>query len=427
MGITTVPALIAHLRNKTGEVRRRAAEELETIGPAAVPALIAALSDESWDLCCAVREVLGKIGFAAEPVLIAALRDQSEDVRWGAADTLGKIIGPAAVPALIAALRDQNEDVRCGAADALEKIGLLASVDAVPALIAALYDESPGVRGSAAYALANLGAAVVSTLIAALRDESPHVRYDVAYALGNLGPAASDAVPALIVALSDVSHIDDLYQVRQAAADALERIGPPAACAAVPALIAALDDENWDRRNPSIRALKKIGPAAVPALIAALRDEPSTVRSAVAYVLGQIGPGTGDVVPALIDALTDHSDLLWTAWNATRIRVVLAVLVESSNMSPVRKESLGTECLAQVPLGRIEFGINAGRQNLSVQEPCCRVSSGLQQASGERPGVRRRIIESTVGGRIGMATVHNRVSDQQNLSRSQQLHRSVAD
>jgi HEAT repeat protein len=58
--------------------------------------------------------------------------------------------------------------------------------------------------------------------------------------------------------------------VRRAAAEALEKIGPPA----VPALIQALRDEKEEVRRAAAKALGEIGDA----LTQALRDEKEEVR-----------------------------------------------------------------------------------------------------------------------------------------------------
>jgi HEAT repeat protein len=75
-------------------------------------------------------------------------------------------------------------------------------------------------------------------------------------------------------------------KVRNAAADALVRIGP----AAVTHLVAAFDRNAEVQRTPA-NALIRIGPAAVADLVAALknRDQGSYVRPWAAYTLGEIG------------------------------------------------------------------------------------------------------------------------------------------
>jgi hypothetical protein len=76
-------------------------------------------------------------------------------------------------------------------------------------------------------------------------------------------------------------------EVRWAAAQALEKIGPPA----LPALIQALQDEEGLVREAAAEALGAIGdPQATPALIQALQDEEGEVRRAAAKALMKLPP-----------------------------------------------------------------------------------------------------------------------------------------
>jgi HEAT repeat protein len=92
------------------------------------------------------------------------------------------------------------------------------------------------------------------------------------------------------------------WGVRETAADALARIGPPA----LPALIDALRDRNPDVRNRAAQALARMGPPAkpaVPELIVALHDSDWQVRRSAARALGQIGVAAEEAVPALIEVI----------------------------------------------------------------------------------------------------------------------------
>jgi HEAT repeat protein len=94
------------------------------------------------------------------------------------------------------------------------------------------------------------------------------------------------------------------WGVRQTATDSLARIGLPA----LPELIVALKDPHADVRDRAAQALARIGPPAsqaVPALVDALRDPDWRVRRSAARALGQIGPAAEAAVPALIDVIRD--------------------------------------------------------------------------------------------------------------------------
>ncbi|MBI2825209.1 MAG: HEAT repeat domain-containing protein [Planctomycetia bacterium] len=95
------------------------------------------------------------------------------------------------------------------------------------------------------------------------------------------------------------------WGVKEAAVDALARIGQPS----VPVLIDALSDADAEVRVHAARALARMGDAgkeAVPVLIARLEDPDEGVRQAAARALGQMGPAAADAVPALIAIIKSH-------------------------------------------------------------------------------------------------------------------------
>lgn len=79
-------------------------------------------------------DALVEIGAPAVPALMAALDARDGQVRWGAARALGKIAEPASVEALVRTLEDQRHDVRWLAAQALITIG----ADSIRPLLEAL-------------------------------------------------------------------------------------------------------------------------------------------------------------------------------------------------------------------------------------------------------------------------------------------------
>jgi len=244
---------------------------------------VSELGDKSSMVRETGAEALGQIGNprTVEP-LIAALRDKDTGVRGAAAKALGHIGDPRTVEPLIAALRDEDTGVRGAAAEALGQIGDPRTVEP---LIAALRDEDSNVRRVAAWALGKIGdSQAVEPLIAALRNEDGNMRRVAAWALGKIGD--SRAVEPLIAVLEDQATKNWWrYSVREAAAEALGRIGEPA----VEPLIAALQDEDSNMRQGAAGALGRIGEPAVEPLIAALRDENSGVCRAAAQALKKIG------------------------------------------------------------------------------------------------------------------------------------------
>ena len=197
-----VQRLVAALGDGDPAARRRAAQDLASLGPEAAPALTA---------------------------LTAALGDRTPDVRLRAAEALGRI-GPAgrpAVPALAQALRDADPMVRAEAAKTLGLMAEAAAPAAVP-LGEALASPDVAVRREAAKALARVGRGAepaLRALVAALGDKDKTVRAQAARALGKIGPPAREAVPALTA----MSRDSDVIVSREARA-ALESDRPLIPC-----------------------------------------------------------------------------------------------------------------------------------------------------------------------------------------------------
>jgi HEAT repeat protein len=230
-------ALLSHVVANESNSRDQA-RALIAMGPRAVPALTAGLWDEKtrrFSLVALSR--IGPDARAAAPAVLRLLTDPDDKTRASAAGCLGEINASSAIPQLTKALDDRSADV----------------------------------RGFAALSLAQLGsdpAPIVRTLIAELKAElkvSPihSKRANVVLMLAELGPAAADAVPGLLVCLSDASWETSVFVAR-----ALARIGPGAKDA-VPALKKWLADEKKDA--------KPLRPAVAVALWQIARD-PDAVK-----------------------------------------------------------------------------------------------------------------------------------------------------
>jgi len=148
-------------------------------------------------------------------------------------------------------------------------------------LVNALKIGSLGARRRAISALQKHGwhdSSTVPMLTAYLQDGDALGQSDACQILGNIGANAAPAAPLLL---------KDEYSGRTA----LVKIGEPA----VPALLNAASGTDRDKR---------LGPAAapaVPALIDAIRNHSAQSDSAV-VALGKIGPAAKDAVPTLLRA-----------------------------------------------------------------------------------------------------------------------------
>ena len=112
------------LRDRSPEVRARAAEALGRFGPGAVPLLTPAMGDPELAVRRAAAEALRAIGPAVVPSMIRALENSEVRIRANAAAVLGGL-GPAArdaVPSLARALKDANPRVRELATEAIDRI-----------------------------------------------------------------------------------------------------------------------------------------------------------------------------------------------------------------------------------------------------------------------------------------------------------------
>jgi len=148
-------------------------------------------------------------------------------------------------------------------------------------------------QSAAAVELAGIGKPAVERLIESLASPEPEVRRRAAWTLGEIRDGRA------VTALAKALHDQDGF-VRNAAGEALSKIGPPA----VDALIAALDSQEAGVRIIAARALGRIGDrrAANRLTVAVTDADPAVCRWAI-WALGKIKDRQG--VPALMGALKD--------------------------------------------------------------------------------------------------------------------------
>ncbi len=189
---------------------------------------------------------------------------------------------------------------------AMQLLGQMGAGDtnAVPALVRALSDPDQTLAVAARESLSQAGEAAVLPLIKVLKHESPSVRFLAISTLADLGPNTAAAVPALLETLHDA-----VPELRSAAIVALSRSGAEVNTL-LPAFVRAMGDKVLTVRLDAINAIAAFQAEAVPAtlpLSRLLKDEEQWVRSSAAFALGAIGPAAKEATPALREALKDSS------------------------------------------------------------------------------------------------------------------------
>ena len=197
-----VNALVSQLQHRQWLQRRRAAQELGTLGSDARPASVALMET--------LVDVRPEVRRAADQALARI------DPSWRSNACVAE-----AVPTLIRALAgDRAPDVSLAAGETLDRLGVAAG----PGLARFVREEENlYLQILAVRAIAKLGpkgAPAVATLIAALKAQPHALREAAAQALEQIGPAASAAVEPLRALAND-----SFARVKEAAAAALAKIG----------------------------------------------------------------------------------------------------------------------------------------------------------------------------------------------------------
>lgn len=372
LGEAAVPTLSKALENpKTRYWAALGVGELGADGKAAVPALIAALEDKDGQVQREVLLALGKMGeYAAPgvPQIIPLVGSADPAVRHAAAFALGRIGPPAAAAAdaLRKALQEGDtlqKTVDSWALARVEPKNAEARKQAIELLSAAVHDKNPRVQGAALRGLMDLEprpatvVALVGSLLA--KGEGP-VLNDAFEAASALGPAAT---PALIEGLKRP-------ETRGHAAMLLARIGEKAS-PAVPDLAAALADKDPDVRREILFALGAMGPdaaSAIKPIVAQLADPELRVRAFAAFALGRIGPAAKSATVKLHEGLesTEPVVRVASAWALVHIDGKNDQVARET--VPVLMQGLKNETVA-VRRGSAEALGLLGKAALGAQQP----------------------------------------------------------
>ena len=211
-GDQSVEALVKTLQTGDDDAKYQALVALADLGPkaeAGIPDLIAAMQLKNEDLRLNAAIALSKIGKAAVPAVVRLLDAKDEDTRYHAISVIGWI-GPDAVdtaPAIIKAMGDKSGDIRRKAIYALGNMQPKKEL-VLPHLIEALGDSDEDVGAAAVEAVSKFGEAAVPQLIGKLKEKQGLQSIRALRAVAWIGPPAKDAVPQLMVWLSDPLDAD---------------------------------------------------------------------------------------------------------------------------------------------------------------------------------------------------------------------------
>jgi HEAT repeat protein len=192
------------------------------------------------------------------------------------------------------------------------------------ALLNKLQDRSVAVREQVIEELVRIGLPVVPALVRRLQDRQEIVRTAAALALGRIG---GPAVPALIEALGEEGQATRREYRQYEAARTLGRLGS-AGGAAVPALLRLLNTEHTFVRQAALEALEKIGPGpeVLPALTGYLGHTFPAIRLAACGVLGRMGAAASAVVPDLVPVLADTDEAVRSAAENALVQIGAAAV-----------------------------------------------------------------------------------------------------
>ena len=303
------------------------------------------IHEEDWKRMNATAELL-KRGPEAARALIAALPDENPRLRAEAAHMLGRIRDPIAGVPLVPLFMDPEPAVREAATEAFRHV---ADETALAALVRLL--EDPAHRDAAAAVLVRLkDPGALGPLVAMLKSQDPTARLMAAEALDQLAdPRSADAwieamvypdlrdiasrslkriselrerIVAVLDRLRDNEDVVALEEARIGVSMDLIGLGRPA----VADLLEALEDDLWVVREAAAQALGLIGDhrAVEPLLGKAKTDRDMGVRESCIKALGQFGDARA--IDMLVEAIKDPTTRLAATEAMSKIKDITVLV-----------------------------------------------------------------------------------------------------
>ncbi len=251
--------------------------------------------------------------------LVGALRHPDPGVREASSAALGKVGDLRAAPALIEALNDDEWTVRRAGVRALGCLLDACAEAQPPPTVEKQQNSAPGPvsirspqRSSEQTGGDSLSKQMGVALVNALCDEVWQVREAAAETLAVVAPRMENQAPRALLAEALLASLGDERQaVRRAAAGSLASLGS----SHLGSLSAALNDTDWPRREGAVVALGLMGQESkdsalkaqtVTILVAALSDPDPRLRLAAVRALGQVGQNLAeaDHRRQIVDPLT---------------------------------------------------------------------------------------------------------------------------
>ncbi len=234
----------------------------------------------------------------AVPALLLLLSSQNSAIRKATCTSLGQLGDRRAINSLITSLSDPEEEVCLAASNALARIGKVA----IPAILNQMIGRKK--NKYAELALKEMGNEAIDALVHLLQHEDINIRKAVVKVLDILewkpgqdersaaywiakqawekgAEIGEHAVQPLIDVLDDPESWNRMEAARQ-----LGKLGDKKA---VDSLIKLLDDKYWNVRDAAAEALIKLGRPAVEPLINHMLAGKKDTFKAIAGILGEIG------------------------------------------------------------------------------------------------------------------------------------------